>query len=117
MNQLPLCIEEIIIDYKNQLEVTQKYDRCMKEMSEKIKYGMNLQKEESMLVMGDTTTFYELVTHPNYPRTYLMIGTLDNYDRDIHEGFNKTTIVVHHIPKRVKYVTRYGLGGELPNIL
>ncbi len=38
MQKLPLCLEEIILDYKNQLEVTEKYDRCMEELLDETKY-------------------------------------------------------------------------------
>ncbi len=32
MEKLPVCLEEIVLDYKNQLEVSEKFDKCLVEL-------------------------------------------------------------------------------------
>ena len=58
MDKLPLEIEEIILDYKAQLEYTERFDKLMFEFKSNVKYIMIHKNFSQLLVKNEKYNFY-----------------------------------------------------------
>ena len=79
MNSLPKELVNIIIDYKSQLEVSEKFKKCMKELKNKVKYYMNAY---DLTEEGDPDYCYEEECIHSY-NTYF--NTRYTYDKEEYE--------------------------------
>ena len=71
MDKLPLCLEQIILGYKEQLEVTEKFGKCLKEIE-------NLSTTRNTVYHKTTDTFilYFTTTEKNFRYT-VVAGHID----------------------------------------
>ena len=49
MNQLPLCVEQIILDYKNQLEYVERFSKCLDCIKKKYRTLYELSRDRTSL--------------------------------------------------------------------
>ena len=91
MNTLPLCLEDIIMDYKRQLDNSTNYERCIKQVRNVLPYGETV---DSLKLITNThfklTESYEsIITDENKKIGHDICLDLEDFDYTLRRILDK----------------------------